>query len=84
MAGTELVADGTTKQLTGQPLKTFKETLGLEKIQVTEKVEVKRLEIGRKSPDSKFAKGLGLLIAATSMITYAEATDRQSVGWWKQ
>ena len=86
VAGTELVADGMTKQLTGQPLKNFKEALGLEKIQVTEKLEVKKIEIGKRSPDSRFAKGLGLLIAAMSLITSAEAADSQPEGgsgeWW--
>ena len=57
VAGVELVADGMTKQLTGQPLKNFKETLGLEKVQVIEKMEIKRLEMGRKIPDPRFARG---------------------------
>ena len=86
VAGVELVADGMTKQLTGQHLKNFKDTLGLEKVHVVEKMEVKRLEVGRKSPDPRFARGLGLLIAATSMITRVEASDTQPDGggseWW--
>ena len=86
VAGVELVADGMTKQLTGQHLKNFKDTLGLEKIQVMERMEVKKLECGRKSPDPRFARGLGLLIAATSMITQVEASDTQTDGggseWW--
>ena len=86
VAGVELVADGMTKQLTGQPLKNFKEALGLEKTQATEKLEVKKIEVGKRSPDSRLAKGLGLLIAATSLITSAEATDSKPEGgngeWW--
>lgn len=74
VAGAELVADGMTKQLLSQALKNFKKTLGVEKIEMNQKVEMKKLDVGGGPPDPKFAKGLGLLIAAASLVTSAEAS----------
>eukprot|EP00913_Durusdinium_trenchii_P000779 g727.t1 len=42
VAGTQLVADGMTKQLTGQALQNFKKTLGIGVIEEKEKIEVKK------------------------------------------
>lgn len=86
VAGAELVADGMTKQLNGQVLKNFKRILGIEKMEIPEKVEVKKMELGGGRPDPNFTRGLGLLIAAASMVRCAEATEvRESAGsseWW--
>ena len=86
VAGTELVADGMTKQLTGQALKNYKKSLGIAKIDEHVGIEMKKIEIGRGIPDPRLSKGLGILVAAASMFTCAEAAGAQAEGgsseWW--
>ena len=80
VAGTELVADGMTKQLVGQPLRSFKKYLGLERTEAVGGIEIKKIDLGGKNPDPKFLRGLGVLIAVASMVTCAEASeDKQRV-----
>ena len=76
VAGTELVADGMTKQLTGQPLLNFKKALGLrESEEGTKNIEVKKMDISGSPPDPRFLKVIGLMIVVASMVTRAEASE---------
>ena len=80
VAGTQLVADGMTKQLTGQALQNFKKTLGIGAIEV----KVKKVDLNSGIPDPRFAKGLGLLVAVASMVHRVEAseTTQPEGGFW--
>lgn len=71
------MADGMTKQLTGQALQHFKEALGIRGVGEIEKIEVKKIETTGGAPDPRLGKGLGLLIAVASMVTCAEFSSRQ-------
>ena len=87
VAGTELVADGMTKQLTGQPLLNFKKALKLRTMdEKVENIEVKRMDLGGGTPDPRSLKVLGLMIVAASMVTRAEASEtakEEGNGeWW--
>ena len=87
VAGTELVADGMTKQLTGQPLLNFKRSLRLRTTdEKAENIEVTRMELNGGTPDPRFLKVLGLMIVVASMVTRAEASETAkeegNSEWW--
>ena len=87
VAETELVADGMTKQLTGQPLLNFKRSLRLRTMdEKAENIEVKRMELNGGTPDPRFLKVLRLMIVAASMVTRAEASETAkeegNSEWW--
>ena len=56
VAGTQLVADGMTKQLTGQALQNFKKTLGIGVIEEKEKIEVKKVDLGGWRPQRPLSR----------------------------
>ena len=87
VAGTELVADGMTKQLTGQPLLNFKKALRLrESDEGAKNIDVKKMDLGGGSPDPRFLKVIGLMIVVASLVTRAEASEtvkeEGSSEWW--
>ena len=87
VAGTELVADGMTKQLTGQPLLNFKKALKLRAMDEGAKnIEIKKMDLGGGTPDPRFLKVLGLMIVVASLVTRAEASETAkeegSGEWW--
>ena len=84
VSGKVLVADGLTKQLTGPALGKFKKALGLKGIE-KEPIEVKKIELS-KTIDPGFTRGLGLLVAAASLMGRVEAAEvevAETTGeWW--
>ena len=84
VSGKVLVADGFTKQLTGPALGRFKEALGLKGAE-KEPIAVKKIELIKKV-EPGFTRGIGLLIAATSLLGRVEAAEMEAVEstseWW--
>ena len=84
MSGKVLVADGFTKQLTGPALGRFKEALGLKGAE-KRPIEVKKIEV-HKGVEPGFTSGIGLLVAAASLLGKVEAAteeQKETAGeWW--
>eukprot|EP00913_Durusdinium_trenchii_P004009 g3713.t1 len=84
VSGKVLVADGFTKQLTGPALGRFKEALGLKGAE-KRPVEVKKIEV-HKGVEPGFTRGIGLLVAAASLLGKVEAAteeQKETTGeWW--
>ena len=84
VSGKVLVADGFTKQLTGPALGRFKEALGLKGME-KRPIEVKKIEV-HKGVETGFARGIGLLVAAASLLGQVEAVtedQKETAGeWW--
>ena len=84
VSGKVLVADGLTKQLTGPALWRFKKALGLKGAE-KEPIEVKKIELS-KTIEPGFTRGLGLLVAAASLLGRVEAAEvevAETTGeWW--
>ena len=85
VSGKVLVADGFTKQLTGPALGRFKRSSGFPKGAEKEPIAVKKIELIKKV-EPGFTRGIGLLIAATSLLGRVEAAEMEAVEstseWW--
>ena len=84
VSGKVLVADGFTKQLVGPALGRFKRALALRGGE-KEEIAVKKIDITKKV-DPGFTRGIGLLVAAASLLGRVEAAEVEKAEstseWW--
>ena len=84
VSGKVLVADGFTKQLVGPALGRFKRALALRGGE-KEAIAVKKIDITKKV-DPGFTRGIGLLVAAASLLGRVEAAEVEKAEstseWW--